>query len=141
MQEQNLNNHTQRDPFFLVLALIFFFTVGYSIKHALDYPNGMTIWLVVLSMSLLVMVVRMRVYSVRVQDRVIRLEERLRMKELLSADLVARAGELSLQQIIALRFASDAEYPSLVKQALDEKLAPKQIKALVKNWRADFHRV
>lgn len=141
MQEQNLSNHTQRDLYFTALALIFGVTVGYSIKHALDYPNGMTIWLVVLSMSLLVMVVRMRVYSVRVQDRVIRLEERLRMKELLSADLVARAGELSLQQIIALRFASDAEYPSLVKQALDEKLAPKQIKALVKNWRADFHRV
>lgn len=139
MQEQNFSNHTQRDPYFLVLALIFAITVGYSIKHALDYPNGMTIWLVVLSLSLLVMVFRMRVYSVRVQDRVIRLEERLRMKELLSADV--DTSQLDLRQIIALRFASDAEYPALVKKTLDEKLTPKQIKELIKNWRADFHRV
>lgn len=139
MQEQNLSNHTQRDLYFTALALIFGVTVGYSIKHALDYPNGMTIWLVVLSMAMLVMLFRMRVYSLRVQDRVIRLEERLRMKELLSADL--DTSQLALNQIIALRFASDAEYPALVKKALDEKLTPKQIKALVKNWRADFHRV
>ncbi|MBM3752385.1 MAG: hypothetical protein FJW38_00200 [Acidobacteria bacterium] len=139
MQEQNSNNHTQRDPYFLALAAIFGVTVGYSIKHALDYPNGMTIWLVVLSMSLLVMVFRMRVYSLRVQDRVIRLEERLRMKELISTDL--DTSQLDIKQIIALRFASDAEYPALVKMTLDEKLTPKQIKALIKNWRADFHRV
>lgn len=141
MQEQNLANHTQRDVYFTALALIFGITVGYSIKHALDYSNAMTIWLVVLSMAMLVQLWRMRIYSLRVQDRVIRLEERLRMKDLLSADLVARAGEMSLGQIIALRFASDAEYPALFKQTLEEKLAPKQIKALVKNWRADFHRV
>lgn len=139
MQEQNLSNHTQRDLYFTALALIFGVTVGYSIKHALDYPNGMTIWLVVLSMAMLVMLFRMRIYSLRVQDRVVRLEERLRMKELLSADFDTSA--LDLKQIIALRFASDAEYPGLVKKTLDEKLTPKQIKALIKNWRADFHRV
>ncbi len=139
MQEQNLSNHTQRDLYFTALALIFGVTVGYSIKHALDYPNGMTIWLVVLSMAMLVMLFRMRVYSLRVQDRVIRLEERLRMKELLSSDL--DTSQLALNQIIALRFASDAEYPALVKKTLEEKLTPKQIKALIKNWRADFHRV
>ncbi|MBM3766529.1 MAG: hypothetical protein FJW32_14165 [Acidobacteria bacterium] len=139
MPEQNFSNHTQRDPYFLVLAAIFGVTVGYSIKHALDYPNGMTIWLVVLSMALLVTVFRMRVYSLRVQDRVIRLEERLRMRELISADF--DSSRLDIKQIVALRFASDAEYPALVRKTLDEKLAPKQIKSLIKNWRADFHRV
>ncbi len=81
-----------------------------------------------------------RVFSVTVQDRVIRLEESLRYEKVLPADLKGRAAQLTLRQIIGLRFASDAELPGLVRRALDEKLSENQIKKEVKNWRSDMLR-
>ena len=71
----------------------------------------------------------------------IRLEERQRMAALLPAPLLARAGALTERQIVALRFASDAELPTLVDRTLTENLAPKQIKALIATWRPDYYRV
>jgi len=82
-----------------------------------------------------------RMFALRVQDRVIRLEERLRYERVLPADLLARAGELSVRQIIALRFASDAELPGLARKVLDQKVADgKAIKMLITDWRADHLR-
>jgi hypothetical protein len=82
-----------------------------------------------------------RAHSMMVQDRVIRLEERLRMKALLGADEYARAEALTADQLIGLRFASDAELPGLVKKTLDQNLTRKQIKELIVNWRPDYLRV
>jgi hypothetical protein len=77
----------------------------------------------------------------RVQDRVIRLEERLRMQRLLPADLQERIGEFAPGQLVALRFASDSELPGLARKVLDDKVAGgKAIKQMVKNWRADYLR-
>jgi uncharacterized membrane protein YciS (DUF1049 family) len=82
-----------------------------------------------------------RNFALRVQDRVIRLEERLRYQRALPADLLARTGELTIAQMIALRFASDAELPALVRKVLDENLADgKAIKGMVVDWRADHLR-
>lgn len=142
MAAQNFSNHTKWDPlfhFFVVPVIVG--TILFSIKHLLAYPNGITIWLVILTIAMLVWVVKTRLYALSVQDRVIRLEERLRMEKLLPAELVARTGELTKGQFVALRFASDGELAGLVRRALDEKLAPKQIKAAITEWRPDYMRI
>jgi hypothetical protein len=82
-----------------------------------------------------------RAHSLKAQDRIIRLEERLRMQALLPADLLARTSTLTEAQYIGLRFASDAELPALVKRTLDEKLDQKQIKQAIVNWKPDYFRV
>ncbi len=76
-----------------------------------------------------------------VQDRVIRLEMRLRLAGLLPADLQARIQELTVDQLVSLRFASDAELPGLTRKVLDDKITDrKSIKKLVKDWQADWMR-
>ena len=83
-----------------------------------------------------------RAFAVGVQDRVIRLEERMRLAELLPADLRPRIGELTTRQLVALRFASDAELPGLVRRVLSEELRDKNaIKRLIVTWRPDHARV
>jgi len=83
-----------------------------------------------------------RVFALGVQDRVIRLEERLRMAEVLPEDLRSRIGEITTEQLIGLRFAPDDELPDLVRRVLDEGIADrKTIKQAVKNWRADHQRI
>jgi hypothetical protein len=82
-----------------------------------------------------------RVMALTVQDRVIRLEETLRMRALLPADLQPRIGEFTVKQLVALRFASDAELPELARQVLDGRIQDqKAIKKLIRAWRADYQR-
>ena len=79
-----------------------------------------------------------RVFPLRVQDRLIRLEERIRMEKLLPADLRARIPELTTQQLVALRFASDEELPELTRRVLEQGIADKnEIKRATRSWRAD----
>lgn len=88
--------------------------------------------------ALLAMFFFLRIFALRVQDRVIRLEERERLARLLPAELAARIGELSVGQLIALRFASDAELPALVKAVIEEKLWSREaIKQRISSWRPD----
>jgi hypothetical protein len=96
---------------------------------------------VLVSAALLTGFVTVRLMALSVQDRVIRLEERLRFARLLPADLQPRIGEFTAGQLVALRFASDAELPALARKVLDEKLAErKAIKQLIKNWKPDYDR-
>lgn len=82
-----------------------------------------------------------RVMSLTVQNRVIRLEMRLRLKEILPPALAARIPELTVRQLIALRFAGDAEMPALVERTLKGEFAkPRDIKAAIKDWQPDFLR-
>jgi len=146
---QTFANHTRFDPwfhFFLlpVFGLLLILSIIHFIAHITE--GGLrdqfhAVLLIVLALAFLVAVFKIRLYSLKVQDRVIRLEERLRYERVLPADLMARAGELSLDQILALRFASDAELPGLTRRVLQEQLADrKAIKLLVTDWRADHLR-
>jgi uncharacterized membrane protein YciS (DUF1049 family) len=82
-----------------------------------------------------------RMMALKVQDRVIRLEEQLRYDRLLPSDLRARIGEFSVDQCIALRFASDSELPLLARKVLDDKVTErKAIKQMVRNWKPDYLR-
>jgi len=81
-----------------------------------------------------------RAYTVKLQDRIIMLEEKVRAAELLAAGQDAHLAKLSPKQIAALRFASDAEFGALLERAAREDLPPKEIKAAVKTWRPDLHR-
>lgn len=83
-----------------------------------------------------------RIFPLRAQDRVIRLEETLRLERLLPPDLRPRIGDLRTGQLIALRFASDAELPELTRAVLDRGIAtPKEIKKMITNWRGDYLRM
>lgn len=94
------------------------------------------------AIALLVLYWYARVFATGVQDRVIRLEERLRLRELLPADLQHRIPEFSTRQLVALRFASDAELPALARRVLDESIEdPEAIKKSISAWRPDYCRV
>ena len=101
----------------------------------------MSIWVVVLSLTLIIIFFKTRLYPLKVQDRIIRLEERLRMDALLPEQLRKRIPELTEDQLIALRFASDEELSSLVELTLDKQLNRKQIKERIQNWRPDHYRI
>jgi hypothetical protein len=141
--EQNFANHTRFFPpfhFFVVPVMgINFFWACYRL-----YAWGFSWWgaeQVLLALGLFVGFGVARLIALKVQDRVIRLEERLRYERLLPADLKARAGELEVGQIISLRFASDAELPTLLRKVLDEKMTErKAIKQMIKTWRPDYLR-
>jgi hypothetical protein len=139
---QSLANHAKYDPafhFFVIPALVMnVLVVGYSLVR---FPGKGGAWLLVVSLALLVLVGRTRSYATHLQDRIIRLEERLRLGAILAEPLRSRIGELTDSQLVGLRFASDAELPGLVQRALDEKLGRADIKKAVQDWRPDYSRV
>ena len=112
-----------------------------SILAVITNPGLHSARYLVFSVWLLVLAFKTRLYSLRQQDRIIRLEERLRLASVLPEDLRRRLPELSDGQLIALRFAPDTELPGLVQRALSEKLAPKQIKQSITAWRPDYSRI
>jgi hypothetical protein len=139
---QNLANHTRFDPpFHFFVFPVFVITLLMAIVHLVRHPGLHSAWLTVFVLAGNVAIVRFRLYALKVQDRVIRLEERLRMASLLDEPLRARSGELSEAQLVALRFASDAELPALVARALAEKMSKADIKKAVQHWRPDYWRV
>ena len=143
-QPQTLQNHTARDPShgpaLLILALnILVALIWAFVAHSPGLPLRM--WVVLLSAALLVSSLKARSNPQRVQDRLIRLEEHLRYARLLSPAEAAVAETLPLSQIIALRFASDAELPSLARRAVAETLDPQQITQSIGHWRAAHERI
>jgi hypothetical protein len=139
---QTLANHVRLDPpfhFFVlpVFAISWILSVVFLVRH----PGFLHFWIVVFNTALLVAVVRFRQYALKVQDRVIRLEERLRLAALLPDSLRPKIAKLSEGQFIALRFASDEEVPGLVERTLSANLRPADIKKAIKNWRPDYWRV
>jgi transposase InsO family protein len=141
-ESQNLKNHTRLDPgfhFTLVPAtlLVLIGAIGYIWRD----PHAIFRWWLLAFVGCFIWAIfKIRLYALRNQDRIIRLEETLRMQRL-CPDVAARAADLHAGQIIALRFCSDAELPALAKRALDEKLSNKDIKLAIKDWRGDHARI
>src|SRR5208282_6245008 len=126
---QNYSHHTRYDPLFHFFILpVFAITLIATIVHLVRRPGLHSAWLVVLVIAAVAAIFKIRLYALKVQDRVIRLEERLRLASLLDAGLRPRIAEITESQLIALRFASDAELPGLATRALNEKLPALEIK-------------
>ncbi len=141
MKEQNFKNHPRFVigyhviSFLAILALLIgsFINLAHSAKENLYSASLICLIAVILGLFF----VFIRTFPLKVQDRAIRAEESLRHFILTGKPL---SDKLTIHQIIALRFASDAEYLDLVTKAIEQNLAPKQIKESIKNWRADHHR-
>ncbi len=143
MDEQNFGNHARVVPVFHFFAIpVFLINFLWSLYRLWQLGFSFTgIFGVILAAALVILVFEARLFALAVQDRVIRLEERLRYAQVLPADLQARTGELTINQIVSLRFASDAELPTLARKVLDEKLTErKAIKQLIKRWKPDYQR-
>lgn len=139
---QSFANHTRFDPpfhfFLLPLGLA---AIVLSVIRIVHHPGMGSTLGVVLAIGFVMIAFKARGYALKVQDRIIRLEERLRLAMLMPEAGRARIGELTESQLIALRFASDAELPGVAMRALNEGLTSKQIKSSIQSWRGDYFRV
>jgi hypothetical protein len=139
---QNLANHARLDPPFHFFVLpVFAITWVASIVFLVRHPSIPTGWLVVVVTAAITALLRIRIYALKVQDRVIRLEERLRLASLLPESQRNQVEQLNEGQLIGLRFASDQEVPALVARAVAERLSRADIKKAVLIWRPDYWRV
>jgi hypothetical protein len=140
--EQNYGNHVRYFPLFhFILVPLLSLNLIYQAVRLYQEPSVDRAVFTLLSLLFVGMILAARTQALRVQDRVIRLEEAIRYRDVLAPELASRASGLRLGQIVALRFASDEELPELVKRACDNEFAkPKEIKMAVNNWRGDYHR-
>jgi hypothetical protein len=149
--QQNLANHAKIVPafhFFLMPVLVLNFASSVYLVHSTArhawgaFPLLHAILNLIFAVALIVLALLARIFALGVQDRVIRLEERLRYQQLLPDDLKPRIHEFTTNQLVALRFASDAELSGLARKVLDSNLNNrKAIKQMIQNWRADYQRI
>lgn len=141
-QQQNFANHTRFVPVFhYVAAPILLVNFLWAVRGLGDL-SFQALLDVLVAAALIIVLLCARGFALKAQDRVIRLEMRLRMRELLPADLQGRIDEFTPTQMVGLRFAGDAELPDLARKVLDgniEKATP--IKKLIKDWQGDYYRV
>jgi len=140
---QTLANHTRNHPpfhFFLLPGAIVLLVL--TVVNVVRNPDLLASWILLLIGVLFpVAVFLIRINPLKAQDRLIRLEERLRAEELLSDAQLDRIDEVTESQWTALRFASDEEFPALLEKALNSKMKSKDIKAAIVTWRPDTFRV
>ena len=141
-QAQTYKNHTRIVPMFHFGVLgIFVVYVLWAAFRLREGATGQAVMDLLMAIGLLLLALSARSMVLRVQDRLIRLEMRLRLREVLPADLHGRIPALTPRQLVALRFASDAELPALVREVLAGTLATsKEIKLRIKDWQADYLR-
>ena len=140
---QSFANHTRWHPpfhFFVVPVMLINFI--WAVVLFVKAPGWNSGWWIVVSLALLVLTLMVRVNPLRAQDRIIRLEERIRYQQVLSQALLAKASALNEAQMVALRFAGDDELEELVSAVLAGRLTKNgEIKRAIKNWRSDTFRV
>jgi len=142
-QGQSFANHVRLVPLFHGVAFVLLLLpTGYAVGRAFKHPDAASLMAVSMGVGVLLLFFHARLFALTAKDRVIRLEETLRMERLLPADLKARIAELTPAQFVALRFAPDAELPDLVRRTLANEFATSaDIKKAIKNWRGDYLRV
>lgn len=147
MAEQSFRNHSRFVPLFHFvigpILLVNFLWACYRLFRGLPYqPVFDRVLDMLVALALIGVFFFARIFALTAQDRVIRLEERLRLERLLPDDLRPRIPELTRGQLIALRFASDEELPALTRQVLEQRIRdPREIKKQIRHWRGDFLRV
>jgi hypothetical protein len=142
-EPQNFENHGRYVPgYHFVLAAILLANLVIRIVETIRHPGWMNAWTIVMGVAFILMAWYLREFPKRAQDRVIRLEERMRLGRLLPAELRPRLGEFTAGQLIGLRFASDEELPSLAARVLQENIHDRTaIKRMIQQWRADHLRM
>ena len=142
-EPQSYKNHTRLRPafhFFVVPVLLVHMFIQIWALWAL--PTLGSLWAVVVAAALVTLAFLSRTQALSAQDRIIRLEMHLRLRDILPADLQARIHELSPRYLVALRFASDAELPGLIREVLAGTLkTPREVKRRVRDWQGDWLRV
>ncbi len=141
-ETQNLQNHAKLVPGFHFFVLpVLLINLIWSIVDVVHGFSAQSTRSAVVALALLMLAFTTRLMALTVQDRVIRLEMRLRLQQLLSADLRPRIPEFTVSQLVSLRFAGDAELPELARKVLQDKVTNrKAIKELVRDWQPDFLR-
>jgi Family of unknown function (DUF6526) len=140
--DQNLANHTRWDPpFHFVLLPLLLLILVLSVVIIIRYPGLQSLWMLLASLALVLATLKARTYPLKAQDRLIRLEERLRLLRLVPESQQTLIPRLTEAQLVALRFASDGELPALAEAAASKQLPPKQIKQSIQSWRADLFRI
>jgi hypothetical protein len=141
-ETQTFQNHAKFfPPFHFVAMPIFLINLGWSIYRLVHAFSAEAVISLLVAIGLLMIGFAARIMALTVQDRVIRLEMRLRMQQVLPVDLRSRIPEFTLAQLVSLRFASDAELPELARKVLQDKITDrKAIKQLVHDWQPDFLR-
>ena len=141
--QQSYANHTRWHPafhFFVVPVMLINFV--WAIVDFVKNPGANQGWWIVVSAALVGLTLIARTNALKAQDRIIRLEERLRYHQVLPAELAQQCGSLEIPSVIALRFASDEELEGLVREVLGGRLTKsREIKKAIKNWRGDTFRV
>jgi hypothetical protein len=139
---QNFQNHSKYVPvfhFFVLPVMVFNFV--WAIVRVVRAPSGGSVEAMVVALALVLLALYARMFALAVQDRLIRLEMQLRMQGVLPLNLRPRIPEFTVNQLVALRFASDAELPALAGKVLGENLNDrKTIKRMIQNWQADDQR-
>jgi hypothetical protein len=140
---QSYKNHRRFVPLYhFVLFAVLVINLLWCVLRAVRAFSFETGWAIIMALAFLLMFFYLRVFALAVQDRVIRLEMRRRLRDVLPGDLRARIGELNPGQLIALRFASDSELPELVREVLSNDFQDRDvIKRKVRDWQADDLRV
>ena len=142
-KKQNLQNHVRIVPAYHMFVFpVLFVNIGWAIYRVVKFPISFpTVFGVFLSVALLLLALYARLFALAVQDRIIRLEMRLRLAEILPPDLRPRIPEFTVAQLVSMRFACDAELPALARKVLDDKMSDrKAIKQLVTDWQGDYVR-
>ena len=141
-EAQSFKNHARFDPIFhFFLTFVSVGTIVVAIVNLIHHPRFNAWWLLLLAVAGFFALFKVRSYPLKVQDRVIRLEERLRLQALAPSEWHTQIYRLTEDQLIGLRFAADDEVVELAKQALEHNLNRKQIKERIKSWRPDTWRV
>jgi Family of unknown function (DUF6526) len=139
---QNYENHAKFVPVYHFVAFpLIVINAGWRLYRAAVDPSADTVIAALTAVALIIVFFFARIFALRVQDRVIRLEMRLRLREVLPLGLHVRISEFTTDQLVALRFASDEELSELAQMVLRDRIQDKKtIKRMIRNWQADHCR-